>query len=88
LNVILYTREDCGLCEETEHLLRRARKLIRFDLERVYIDNDKDLRELYGDRVPVVTVDGREIASAPVDEASLMAALSQGAKNLGVFTIL
>jgi glutaredoxin len=79
LIVTLYTREDCGLCEETEHLLSRARKLIHFDLERVYIDNDKELRELYGDRVPVVTVDGKEVASAPVDEASLMAALTQAA---------
>lgn len=79
MNVTLYTREDCGLCEETEHLLRRAHKLIRFDLERVYIDNDEKLRELYGGRVPVVTVDGKEVASAPVDEASLMAALSQAA---------
>jgi glutaredoxin len=77
LKVILYTREDCGLCEETEDLLRRAHKLIHFDLVRVYIDNDKELRELYGDRVPVVTVDGKEVASAPVDEASLMAALAQ-----------
>jgi len=76
LKVVLYTKEDCGLCEAAEEMLRRARKLIRFDLERVYIDNEQELRELYGDRVPVVTVDGREVASAPVDEASLLAALS------------
>ena len=56
--------------------MRRARKLIQFDLERVYIDNDEELREHYGDRVPVVTVDGKEVAAAPVDEASLLAALS------------
>ena len=79
MNVTLYTREDCGLCEETERLLRRAHKLIHFDLERVYVDNDKELGEIYGDRVPVVTVDGKEVASAPVDEARLMAALSQTA---------
>jgi hypothetical protein len=37
----------------------------------------KSYASFYGDRVPVVTVDGKEVASAPVDEASLMAALSQ-----------
>jgi glutaredoxin len=79
LKVVLYTKMDCGLCEDAEAMLRRARRRIGFDLERVYIDNDKELGQLYGDRVPVVTVDGKEVASAPVDEASLMAALSQAA---------
>ena len=76
MKVVLYTRDDCGLCEETDEVLSRARKLIRFDFERVYIDNDAELQKLYGDRVPVVTVDGREVASAPVEESELLAALS------------
>lgn len=76
MRVVLYTREDCGLCEAAEQILRSARKSIGFDLELVYIDNDEKLQALYGDRVPVVTIGGKEIASAPVDEASLLAALS------------
>ena len=50
--------------------------MIRFDLELVYIDNEDGLRERYGDLVPVVTVDGEEVAATPLDEASLLAALS------------
>lgn len=76
MKVSLYTKEDCGLCEEAEEVLRRARKLIRFDLERVYIDDDRGLSELYGDRVPVVTVDGKEVASAPLAAERLLAGLS------------
>lgn len=76
MKVILYTRDGCGLCEEADEVLSRARKLIRFDFERVYIDNDRELQNLYRDRVPVVTVDGREVASAPVEERKLLAALS------------
>jgi glutaredoxin len=79
LKVVLYTKMDCGLCEDAEAMLRRVRRRIAFDLERVFIDNGSELLELYGDRVPIVTVDGKEVASAPVDEASLVTALSNAA---------
>jgi glutaredoxin len=79
LRVVLYTKMDCGLCEDAEAMLRRIRRRIAFDLERVFIENGSELLELYGDRVPVVTVDGKEVASAPVDETSLVAALSNAA---------
>ena len=79
MKVVLYTKMDCRLCEEAEAMLRRVRRRIAFDLERVFIDNGGELLELYGDRVPVVTVDGQEVASAPVDEASLVTALSNAA---------
>jgi glutaredoxin len=82
LKVILYTKEDCGLCEDAEEVLRRARRLIHFDLERVFIENDRELLALHGDRVPVVTINGREIASAPVDEAKLQAALAYAADTV------
>jgi glutaredoxin len=82
LRVVLYTKEDCGLCEDAAEVLRRARRLVRFDLERVFIDNDKELLQRHGERVPVVTIDGREVASAPVDEASLLAALSHAANEI------
>jgi hypothetical protein len=52
---------------------------MHFDLERVFIDNDSELLKLHGDRVPVVTIDGKEVAAAPVDEAKLLAALSHAA---------
>ena len=79
MRVVLYTKMDCGLCEDAEAMLMRARRRIAFDLERVFIDNGSELLELYGDSVPVVTVDGKEVASAPVDEASLVTALSNAA---------
>ena len=76
MKVTLYTKEDCGLCEETEEILRRARKLIRFETELVYIEDDPALFSRYQDRVPVVEVGGEEVASAPVEEARLLAVLS------------
>jgi glutaredoxin len=79
LRVILYTKHACSLCERAEDALRRAQREIDFDLELVLVDHDRELLRLYGDRVPVITVDGTEVASAPLDEAALLAALSGAA---------
>jgi len=79
LRVTLYTKADCGLCEEAEDVLRKARKLIRFDLDLVYIEDDPAFLDRYQDRVPVVAVNGEEVASAPLDEARLLAAISASA---------
>jgi glutaredoxin len=76
LNVILYTKTNCGLCAEAEDLLRSLQQSIRFELELVYIEDEHSLLEAYEDRVPVVTVDGREVASAPLSEPAVRAAVS------------
>ena len=57
--------------------MRRARKLIHFETQRVYIEDDPALFSEYKDRVPVLVVGGEEVASAPVDEARLLARLSR-----------
>ena len=76
MKVTLYTRAECGLCAEAEEALLRVRKLIQFEAELVYIEDDDELYERYSQRVPVVVVNGTEVASARVDEARLQAALS------------
>jgi glutaredoxin len=76
LKVVLYTKTDCGLCAEAEDLLRSVQQSIRFELELVYIEEDESLLESYQDRVPVIAVDGREVASAPLSERAVRAAIS------------
>jgi glutaredoxin len=76
LRVTLYTKERCGLCEQAADALRRAQKLIHFETEVVYIEDDPALCSRYHDRVPVIVVGDEEVASAPVEEARLLAVLS------------
>ena len=76
MNVTLYTKIGCRLCEEAEDALRRVGKLIQFELRLVYIDYEPALLERFSDSVPVVYIDGREIASAPIDEPALPEAIS------------
>jgi len=76
LKVILYTQEGCGLCRDAEAMLRRMQKKNRFELEFVDIEADSSAHALYWARIPVITLDGEEVASAPLDERRLAAALS------------
>lgn len=55
LNVLLYTRKGCHLCDEAYHLLRQHR--IRPQVKDV--DEDPQLVEDYGECVPVVLIDGK-----------------------------
>lgn len=75
MKVTLLVTEDCGLCRQAEAILRRLQTKIRFDIDLVDIGVEDDLFRKYWDRVPVVMLDGEEIAAAPVDEKRLAAAL-------------
>lgn len=76
LNVVLYTREGCHLCEEAERMLARIGKRLPLKLHLIDIDSDDYLQRLYMVEIPVVTVDGTEIARAPISEGKLEDALA------------
>ena len=69
IEVTLYTRLGCHLCEEAEQVLRGEQAVIPFHLELVDIDRDPELARRYGVRVPVVAVDGEDLFEyeVPVD---------------------
>jgi hypothetical protein len=75
--VILYTRRQCGLCDETAAALRALSRDLRFTILEVDIDRDPALLERYNDIVPVVAVGERVIAQAPVDEGALRELLGE-----------
>jgi predicted thioredoxin/glutaredoxin len=74
--VTLYTRRDCGLCDETAEALRRLAPGLRFTLTERDVDADAALRDRYNEIVPVVVVAGRVVAAAPVDPRTLESALA------------
>jgi len=73
--VTLYTRRECGLCDETAAELHRLRDELRFTLHERDIDEDASLAAQYNDIVPVVAVGESVIAHAPVDPAALRRSL-------------
>ncbi len=59
--VVVNTRAGCGLCERAEELVRREGR--RAEVRFVDVDTDEELVRRHGVRVPVVEVDGREVAA-------------------------
>jgi glutaredoxin len=62
--VVVYTRARCGLCHRAEELV--AREARRAAVRLVDVDSDDELVTRYGVRVPVVVVDGVEVAELEV----------------------
>ncbi len=51
MQLILYQRDDCPLCD---HALAALAAAHAPDFDSVWIDDDPDLEARYGDRVPVL----------------------------------
>lgn len=73
-DVVVYTRQGCKLCAAAEEVARRATEG-RAHLDIVDIDTDPALSERYTIRVPVITVDGQEVAELQIYEDDLIAIL-------------
>ena len=63
----LLTRQNCHLCVVAAETLTRIGAEAGLDVELVDVDADVELRIEYGDRVPVVLLDGREHSHFTVD---------------------
>jgi len=71
---VVYGRAGCHLCADAEAVVRRLAGR-RADVRVVDVDRDPALADRYTVRVPVVVVDGREVAELQVDPAAVRAAL-------------
>jgi glutaredoxin len=69
--VTLFSRPGCHLCDEAERILRRLGAGSRFTLDVVDIESDDDLLRRYMLEIPVVAVDGAEVARAPLSPGLL-----------------
>jgi glutaredoxin len=65
--VVLFGREGCCLCDDAREVLLRARARHPFAFEERDIDEDDSLLRAYLERIPVVTIDGREAFELFVD---------------------
>ena len=76
MNVTLYTKRGCGLCEKAERAIRAVQQTTEFEFEIVDIEGNTAAYDRYWDRIPVLLVEGKEVAAAPIDEARLRAVLA------------
>lgn len=71
LRVTLYGRPGCSLCDQAELFLRRIARRVPLAIELVNIETDEALHQRYLFDIPVVVVDGAEVAKAPIHEHAL-----------------
>ena len=69
--VILYTAPGCHLCDDARAVIERVRADHPFDLREVDVTLDPELNRAYGERIPVLELDGEELFEFFVDEAEL-----------------
>ena len=75
--VTVVTRVGCHLCDDAEQAVGRLADELGFDWDRLDVDASAELQNTYGDRVPVILLDGREHGYWRVEEDRLRAALSR-----------
>jgi len=60
MELVLYTRRDCELCSEMEHVIDEVMPRFRAELKRIEIDGNAELEAHFGIEVPVLFVNGRK----------------------------
>ena len=74
IEVTLYTRDDCHLCEQVKEYLDELSTEIPLKLSVIDIDEQADLRKQYGFNVPVVKI-GPYTLNAPIERSDLVITL-------------
>lgn len=80
LDVTLYSRPKCKLCDEARTAIEPILREFGSALREVNIDDDKELKELYTNDVPVIFVGVKEFARHSVDTVKFRAALERAGK--------
>ena len=58
--ITLYTRKECCLCEEMKEAVRQVAGEIPLEVEAIDVDFAPELRDRYGNGVPVLLINGRK----------------------------
>ena len=76
MTVTLYSKPGCHLCEEVREVLAEISTDQRFTIEEINVQSDAALFAAYRYAIPVVLVDGREIARGRIDPLALQRTLA------------
>jgi glutathione S-transferase len=70
--VTLYGKPGCHLCDEAREVVERVRADHPFELREVDVSLDPQLYREYGERIPVLELDGEELFEFHIEEAALV----------------
>lgn len=61
MKVVLYSKEECCLCDNAKAILQELQREFSFQIEEVNIYKDDVLLEKYQIMIPVIEIDGEEV---------------------------
>jgi glutaredoxin len=73
----LYSRKDCCLCDEMKAVINKAAADLPLEVDEIDVDSSSELRDKFGDQVPVLFIDGRRAFKYRVTAAELTRKLSR-----------
>ena len=73
----LFGKAGCCLCDEAREVVEAVRRTHDFDLTEVDVSLDPALHRRYGERIPVITIDGEEAFELRVDADELRSRLDR-----------
>jgi glutaredoxin len=79
--ITLYTRQRCSLCEKAKQAILELKEDWNFTLEEIDIDRSDELTELYGIMIPVVHLDGEEVAFGIINKYDISKRLQEKSEN-------
>ena len=56
--ITVFGRHSCHLCEVAVEVLEGMQTELNFEIEKIYIEGNTELENLYGEQVPVIHIDG------------------------------
>jgi len=77
IEVSIYSRSNCHLCEVALAVLEEIRSELDFQITKILIDGKPELEEKYGEQVPVILINGQPHDFFRVDPERFRLAISK-----------
>jgi glutaredoxin len=79
--ITFYTRKRCPLCEKAKKLILELKEEWNFAFEEIDIDESDELTEQYGIMIPVVHINGEEVAFGIINKLDISNRLQEKTQN-------
>jgi glutaredoxin len=77
IEVSVYSRSNCHLCEVALEVISEIQKDFEFTITKILIDGDTELEEKYGEQVPVILINNQPHDFFRVDPERFRLAISK-----------
>lgn len=72
IQVEIYTKEGCHLCDVAEAVLKKVQQRYDFQIKQVNITQGKQIYEEYKEQIPVIFINGHKAFKYQIDEKQLV----------------